>query len=142
MAIHPKQIKLIKTLQRAAGLDDDGYREMLWGLAKVKSCTELMGPKVDLVIRHLEKCAGQGGKGGAQAEKPAPQGGPRMATSRQMFVIRRIWARVSFAPMVDQGRALKGFIKRRFGVELLEWLTFEQASKVIEGLKAMEKRGG
>lgn len=31
--ITPAQIKLIKVLQRRAGLDDDGYREMLAGVA-------------------------------------------------------------------------------------------------------------
>ena len=66
------QIKKIKVLQRAAGLDDDLYREMLWGVARVKSCKELKGPKVQLVIKHLEKCLGKEGKRG-KGEKDRPQ---------------------------------------------------------------------
>lgn len=58
--INPKQIRKIKTMAgKIFGRDDEAYREMLWGVAKVKSCTELGGIKIDLVIKHLEKCLGQ-----------------------------------------------------------------------------------
>lgn len=135
VAIQPAQIKKIKVLQRRLGLDDDAYREMLWGIARVKSCKDLSGPKIDLVITHLERCAGQSRDpgGGGQAA-----GGPRMATVNQIRMIRQLWARVSRAR--DKWPALRVFLKNRFGVERLEWLRFQQVGNVIEGLKKMQGR--
>jgi hypothetical protein len=137
LEISKAQIAKIHVLKARLGLDDEAYREMLTGVAKVASCKDLKGPKIDLVIRHLERCAGQG-----QALSPGGGGqkgqGPRLATARQMFAIRSLWVRVSRA--VDLWGALRTFIKNRYGVERLEWLTFGQASKVIEGLKEMQRR--
>lgn len=134
--ITPAQIKYIKTLQRAAGLDDDAYREMLEGVAGVKSCKDLTGARIDRVIRHLAQCSG----GAPAAGASGPAAGPRMATLRQLFAIRRLWALVSVSSFAEQAAALKKFLKNRYGVEILEWLTFSQAGKVIEGLKSMQQR--
>lgn len=133
MEISRGQIKKIKVLQRAVGLDDDDYREMLWGVARVKSCKELRGPKIQLVIKHLEKCLGIEGKNG----KPRPQ----------VREIRRLWGRMSrvaqeWGPESRQAhQALNRFLLKRFQTAAPEWLTAPQASKVIEALKAMGRRG-
>jgi hypothetical protein len=145
MQITKPQIKKIKVLQRAVGLDDDGYREMLWGVARVKSCKELQGPKIDLIIRHLEKCAGK------ITPSPAVHKGigkaPLRATEAQLQNILRLWGRVSrvaqeWGPGSRQAHeALKTFLHRRFNVAALEWLTLPQAQRAIEALKAMGRRG-
>ena len=75
--ISASQIKKIKTMQRALGLDDDAYREMLWGVARVTSCKDLKGPKIQLAIKHLEKCLGgviRGqGPGAGKTQNPKPK---------------------------------------------------------------------
>ena len=154
LEISKGQIKKIKVLQRAAGLDDDLYREMLWGVARVKSCKELKGPKVQVVIKHLEQCAGkQGsgvrgqGSGKTRNLKPETCNQPPRATEAQLREIRRLWGRVSRAgqewgPESAQAhQALKTFLWGRFKAAAPEWLTLAQASKVIEALKAMGSRG-
>lgn len=144
LEISKPQIKKIKTLQRAVGLDDDGYREMLWGVARVKSCKDLKGPKIQVVIKHLERCAGQ-----IPPNPPLPKGGgkgPLRATPDQLEHIRRLWGRVSrvaqeWGPESRQAHeALNKFLWRRFQKAAPEWLTLPQAQRVIEALKAMGRR--
>jgi phage gp16-like protein len=132
MEISAPQIQKIKVMQRKLGLDDDAYREMLWGVAKVKSCKELKGPKIQLVMKHMEKCLGIEGK----TSQPRPQ----------VREIRRLWGRVSrvaqeWGPESRQAhQALKTFLWGRFKVAAPEWLTLPQAQRVIEALKAMGRR--
>lgn len=155
MEISKPQIKKIKVLQRAVGLDDDEYREMLWGVARVRSCKDLKGPKIDLVIRHLERCLGQEGKRGKGEKevrttgyKPVPPtpNSPLRATEAQLINIRRLWGRVSrvaqeWGPESRQAhQALNKFLWGRFQVAAPEWLTLAQAQRVIEALKAMGQR--
>ncbi len=135
--IKPGQIKKIKVLARQVfGGDDAAYREMLWGQAKVKSCKALKGPAIDLVIRHLERCAG----GDARTTRDARATGRTMS---QIEFIRFLWDRVSYAPPGEaREKALRQFLKRRFQVAAVEWLTPAVASKVIEALKEMRQRQG
>ena len=71
MEISNAQVKKIKVMQRKLGLDDDAYREMLWGVARVKSCKELKGPKIQLVIKHLEHCVGRASRPPQRQERTA-----------------------------------------------------------------------
>jgi hypothetical protein len=147
MAISKGQIKKIKVMQREAGLDDDLYREMLWGVARVKSCKDLKGPKVQLVIKHLERCLGQGpgvrgqGSGKTKNQKLKTKNQPLRATEAQLLAIRRLWGRVSRAaqewgPESRQAHeALNKFLWGRFKVAAPEWLTLPQAQRVIEAIK-------
>jgi|WetSurMetagenome_2_1015567.scaffolds.fasta_scaffold394292_2 hypothetical protein len=155
MKISKPQIKKIKTLQRAIGLDDDGYREMLWGVARAKSCKELQGPKIQLVMKHLERCLGKEQVSGSRCQgsgktrnlKPETRNPPLRATEAQLINIRRLWGRAShvaqeWGPESRQAHeALKIFLWKRFKVAAPEWLTLAQAQRVIEALKAMGQRG-
>jgi len=142
--IAPTQIRKIKVLQRVLGLENGDYRLLLWNLAGVKSCKDLKGPQIDLVIGHLEQSAGQippnpplakGGEVGA-----GPMHLPRKATWRQLREIRRQWELVSRLPEADREQGLRRFLANRFGVAAPEWLLLGQASRVIEGLKQMVSR--
>ena len=167
ITISAPQIKKIKTMQRALGLDDDGYREMLWGVARVKSCTELKGPKIQMVMKHMEKCLGGGkqvsgvrgqgsekqvsgvrgqGSGKTRNLEPETRNLPLRATEAQLAEIRRLWGRVSRAAAEwgtesrQAHQALNKFLWGRFKVVALEWLTLRQAQRVIEAIKAMGRR--
>lgn len=155
MKISSAQVKKIKVMQRAMGLDDDAYREMLWGVARVKSCKELKGPKIQLVMQHMERCLGgegssrfkvQSSRLKTQNPKPRTQNPPLRATEAQLINIRRLWGRVSRAgqewgPESKQAhQALMTFLWGRFKVAAPEWLTLPQAQRVIEALKAMGQR--
>lgn len=138
MGITPAQIRKIKVLQRRAGLDDDGYREMLAGVAGVQSCKDLAGALIDRVIKHLERSTGlparDRGKGHGGLRR-----GPQMATERQMQEITRRWERISRAE--DKGAALRQFLIGRFRVDAVQFLTFRKAQGVLNALAAMEGRG-
>lgn len=41
----------------------------------------------------------------------------------------------------DNKARLQGFVKKMFGVDTVEWLNYQQCSKLIEALKGMIKRG-
>lgn len=107
------------------GDDDEGYREMLWGVARVKSSSELTRLTAGLVITHLNKFLGV-----AEPPKPSPQ----------VRLIRRLWAQVSRAPVKEREKALRAFLRRMRLPESLEWLSPAQAQTVIEALKAMVAR--
>ena len=140
-AITAKQIRYIKTLAgKVFGGDDAAYREMLWCQAKVKSCKDLKGALVEVVIRHLERSLGK-----TPPTPPLEKGGearkqPR-ATTQQLDEIRRRWDRLCVAPPWEREGALRKFLQRRFHVNSPEWLTLAEAQKVLNGLKAMMKRG-
>jgi hypothetical protein len=155
MEISNAQVKKIKTMQRAMGLDDDAYREMLWGVARAKSCKDLKGPKIQLVMQHMERCLGGGkqvsgsrgqGPGKTLNLKPETRNLPLRATEAQLINIRRLWGRVSRAaqewgPESRQAHeALNKFLWGRFKVAAPEWLTLPQAQRVIEALKAISRR--
>ena len=138
-SITGSQIKKIKTLQRRLGLENGDYRLMLRNVAGVSSCKELKGAKIDLVIRHLEGRIGyrrsqvQFGKERTERNN---EGKPNWATERQVRKIREMWRQVS---REKTEAALRVWLRRRFKVGAVEWLTVGQAAGVIEGLKAMGK---
>ncbi len=144
-------------------MEDGDYRLMLKNVAGVGSCKELRGAKIDLVIKHLEVRVGcrrsqvqlgNEGKLGNEVKKQKTRhsqvqlgnektpklgnegGKPNWATVRQVVKIRKMWEQVS---REKTEAALRTWLRRRFKVGAVEWLTVEQAAGVIEGLKAMGK---
>ncbi|MCL4501158.1 MAG: regulatory protein GemA [Deltaproteobacteria bacterium] len=141
----PQQRKLHAMARQVFGGDRDAYLEMLWGVAKVKSSTELTFAKASLVIDHLQKCLGQRPQGRhyrrLHSKAPQPQAGkpgPPRITARQMWEIRELWPKVCRAE--DHKKALSSFLARMRLPENLVWLTLNQAQKVIEALKQMAAR--
>ncbi len=144
--ITPRQVRKIKTMSgRLFGNDDDAYREMLWGVARVKSCTACNRPQASLIIAHLEKCLGirpagpQDRRLHSKAPAPArPEQPPRISAS-QLWEIKERWGRVCRA--ADQEKALRSFLKDRMRMpENPEWLSLPEAQKVLNALKAMGLR--
>lgn len=142
-AILPGQVRYIQTMRRKLwGGDDAAYREMLGGMARVKSCKDLKGPQIDLVIKHLERCLGKGSMRTTGGTPVPPTGNrPSRATAAQLAEIRRRWDGLSCAQPWEREGALRKFLHRRFNVAAPEWLTLTEAQKVLNGLKAMAARG-
>ena len=141
LAISPGQIRAIKSMARRVFRSDEEYREALWAQCRVRSCKELKGAKIEFFIRYLKKCLGQGqertGNGGPKTEDRRPETG---GLNREMRYILRLWDRVSRAPEAERARALRHFLKNRFGVEEVRWLNPDTTWRVIEALKAMAAR--
>jgi len=147
------QKKLLHLAQRALGMDDETYRDMLESIAGVRSSLELSHNKFSAVMDHLERCGFyyvprmQKIDYKKYLEKWTKAAGerPHMATPAQLARIEKDWEGLSWYWMRGEKRdkdlALRGFVKRIAGVSDLRFLTFDQAGNVIEAIKAITKRG-
>jgi hypothetical protein len=135
MSINAAQIKMIKTAQRALGIDDDDYRRILQTLAGVESCTKLDNRSFERVMRHFEEC------GFRRFSGPA---GDR-------FRMRKFHAglfaspeeRHKIADLAEKaGVAVPGFVLRmtRGRIDDINKITPREAYNVIEGLKKIIER--
>jgi len=142
MGLTNKQKALIHVAQTRLGLDDSTYRDMLEAQAGVRSSRELDYRGFLAVMGHLEKCGFKNPprspftKGGRGKERPG------MATEGQIRKIKAVWLSLagSYYSRGQEWRALRGFLKKRFRVEHENFLTFEKAHAVIEGLKNISRR--
>lgn len=123
-----REIQLIKIAQKQLGMDDDGYRALLWRVAQVKSSTELDSVGRKAVLEHMEKC------GWKRTGKPQTRA---LADDPQSQKIRALWLQLHAADKVrnPSEEALAAFVKRQHGVAALQWLSAAQAQKLIEELK-------
>jgi len=94
-----------------------------------------------MVIEHLEECLGKSsvasGQLSVKSKAKARKGRP---TAEQLAEIRRRWDLLSVAAPQEREGNLRRFLRRRFHAAAPEWLTLEQAQKVLNGLKAMAER--
>lgn len=124
-----KEIKLIKTAQRALGMDDAGYRAMLQRVAGVTSCKSLTPTGVGRVLRELERL-------GFSAAKP---GRPNVPEARQPQ-IKKIGALLA-----EAGRGwnyVNTMSRKMAGVDKIDWCDSSQLSKIIAALSIDAARHG
>ena len=134
------QIKAIHVLRRAAGLDDDNYRAVLSQVGGVASSRDLTGAAAGRVIERLKGLSGQPAAG----RSSAPGGKAHVGK------VLDLWAEAVAAGVIRNGSddALRAFVARQTrcedapeGVAAPQFLTPKQATRVIEGLKAIIRRG-
>ena len=136
----PAQIKAIHVLKRSAALDDESYRAVLAQVGGAASSRDLTEPAAGRVIERLKVLAGQTGIPRA----PAPGGKAHVGK------VLSLWREAIDAGVIRNGsdEALRTFVRRQTkgpdapdGVAAPQFLTPKQATRVIEGLKAMLRRG-
>lgn len=138
--ITPAQIRAIKVAQRRQGIDDDTYRAMLqehWG---VDSCKGLTRREASDLLRRL----GRALKNPPGARKPRPrrpradpaEGATRLASGPQRELISKLAAEIAWR----EGDGYTRWLRGNMGLERVA--TSAQALRVIEGLKAIKRRGG
>lgn len=109
------------------GLDDDTYRAMLWGLARVKSAADLDHAGRAKVLAHLK----------ASGFKDKRAGRPRPAPDR-VEQVRKVEALLA-----DAGRPwdyAHAMAKRMFGVERVDFCTPDHLQRLIAALVYDQKR--
>jgi len=140
MGLTKSQKAVLHIAKGQLGLDDDSYRDALEAYGGVRSSVDLDYKGYKAVMAHFEKC-GFKRKGGSRA--PArKKTRPGMATDKQIKKIYALWWSLGGA-YYDRGRelkALRGFLKKRFGVDHEQFLEFPKAIDVIEGIKAIAER--
>lgn len=140
MSSNPKttgQVRAIFGLARSAGHSDEDRHAVIAAVTngRTESVKDLTFNEANLVIRHYK----------GRAFKPAPRrtvhhrrqqrGIKQIVSESQLELIAKLASQRNWSPV-----ALKEFCKRQAGHFPLR--TTEDANRVIEALKAMNRRGG
>ena len=138
-------IKLIHVGKRDLKLSDDEYRALLQGASGgIDSCSDMDRAKLLAVVQVMKR----------RGFKPTPKdegkgrspSGKSPAKATQLSKVWALWLALGRAGGISNTSraALEAFVKRQTGLDRLEWLntTPREANKVIEALKAMQRRHG
>ncbi len=127
--ISRKKIALIKVAVKRLGMNDEDYRALLWGTARVRSSKELDEAGFDDVMLELHRL-------GFESSGAQPAYGERigMATDKQVFKMRSLWR--SYAGNEDE-EAMRRWMQRQFGISHLKFLDCDDVRKVQSTLEKM-----
>jgi len=142
-------VRLIHVAKRDLALDDDTYRAMLVAATGKDSSKDLSVPQLERVLAHMKKS-------GFTVKHKAPTKNARssrhppgtlsrpLAQDAQSTKIRALWLSLHEAGTVrdPSEAALAAYVKRITGIDALQWLSTDQASRVIETLKKWQARTG
>ena len=125
-----RQRGAIFALGKTAGLDNDALHDVVRRVAGVSSLTLLSERAAMRVIDELKRTVGQG----------ETLGWLTGAQRGKLFALCRELGWLNGAGAIDVKR-LEGFIRARFGIDRITWLTREKGGAVIEALKKMSAGG-
>jgi len=140
-------IRLIHVAKRDLALDDDTYRALLVAATGKDSSAGLSVPQLERVLAHMKR-SGFTVRHKAPADRPRNSRHPLGSLSRvidqdaQSKKIRALWLSLHDVGVVRDcsEAALAAYVKRITGIDALQWLDGEQASRVIETLKKWRAR--
>ena len=134
------QIKKIHALKSVLGLDEDLYREMLSGFS-VQSSKKLTVIQAGSLIETLE--AEAVARNVWQKKQPKYSNLERdddMATPSQMRLIEGLWREICYIDTDKFAKtSLRKFLKSKFKIDDIMFLTKTKATKVINGIKNIKK---
>jgi len=133
-----REIAQIHVAKKQLAIDDGDYRRILMRLTGKESSARMTMTERHAVIRELKRLGFVARPGvGAKVEKL--HDGEDLVARK----IRACWLDLRDAGILRDSseRALRAFVKRMTGKEVLKWLTPEEANRVIEALKGMLARG-
>ncbi|WP_424362703.1 regulatory protein GemA [Methylocystis parvus] len=125
-----KQMRLVQAIKKHLG-DEETYRHLLRRTAGVDSAKDLTEYGLDALVAEAKR---QGFPLTPQRSFGLRRG---MATSRQVALIRKLWAQ--WASDGDE-KALNAWLERSFQISALRFLPAEAAGKAITGLRKMVAR--
>ena len=133
------QIRIIHTLKNFIGLDDDLYREMLMTFG-VQSSKNLTDTEAGIFIEVLEAKAEKFEDWVKRPKKYADlYRDENMATQAQLRYIEGLWKEVAYFDDEDfNKKSLRKFLKSKFKIDDIMFLTKAKATKVIQGIKGMK----
>ena len=133
------QIRKIHTLKNFIGLDDDLYREMLMTFG-VQSSKNLTDTEAEIFIEVLEAKAEKFEDWVKRPKKYADlYRDENMATQAQLRYIEGLWKEVAYFDDEDfNKKSLRKFLKSKFKIDDIMFLTKAKATKVIQGIKGMK----
>lgn len=121
-----KQIQKIYAMAREIGLSDDGLHDVVYGLTGCESIRRLSRQQAMRVIDRLNALTG--------VRKDVPN---RASEAQQLYILRLAkemgWA--------GDAARLRGFLEKKAGVSDVKFLKIDDARRIIEALKAIQKGG-
>lgn len=138
-------IRLIHVAKRDLSMDDDTYRAILLRIGKKASSADLTIPELEKVLEHLKRSGFKVRSKSKAAPKPKPeQAKPSrpLAQDLESKKIRALWLFLHELGAVKNPseEALAAYVKRIAGVDALQWISGEQAERLIETMKKWAMR--
>lgn len=126
----------IHIARKALSLDEEVYREILARKFGRSSARDLSVEQLEALVEEFRAQGWEPKRSTKKAEEMS------LGTTPQERLIRALWFDLKKAgkPRTPSEAGLRRFVKNVAGVDALRWLTTEQASNVIEGLKAWKAR--
>lgn len=128
-----KSFAIINIARSQLGIEDDDYRSLLKNTVGKDSLRAMTPGERDKVIDALKARGFKTGRGSKT----------RASSKPYVRLIWALWRSCAEKSVVDDGSksALRSFVNNRTGKTDPEFLTYGEATPVIEALKAMEARG-
>ncbi|WP_286807718.1 MULTISPECIES: gp16 family protein [unclassified Marinimicrobium] len=136
-------IKLIHVARRELGMADESYRMMLANIPALGGKTSSADLSINGLEIVLEQLKAKGFKIKPKRPAPSRSGHSRpLADDSQSRMIRHLWLKLHDLGAVrdPSERAMGTFICRMVKIEALQWLSTDEASRVIEHLKKWHNR--
>lgn len=134
---HPSAPTLAKIhiAKKELGLDDATYRALLLRVTGKDSSGRMSGAERAVVLSELKRLGWKPKSTGGKHRPPSSKPYIRLMYAIATNIDARGYWELPFK------EALRAFVKKETGIDDPEWLTFEQATPVIEALKKIERRG-
>ena len=136
-------IRLIHVAKRDLSMDDDTYRAILQRIGKKASSADLTIPELEKVLEHLKRSGFKVRSKSKSAPKPEQAKPSRpLAQDLESKKIRALWLFLHELGAVKNPseEALAAYVKRIAGVDALQWISGEQAERLIETMKKWAMR--
>ena len=132
-------IRLIHVAKRDLSMDDDTYRAILQRIGKKASSADLTIPELEKVLEHLKR---SGFKVRSKAKPAQAKPSRPLAQDGESKKIRALWLFLHELGAVKNPseEALATYVKRIAGVDALQWVSGEQAERLIETMKKWAMR--
>lgn len=140
-----KWIQILHVAKKELSLDDAAYRAVLYGAAGVDSARDIKTwQQYNAVLKAFAKLgfkvkAGKAAQSGLK--KTAPQTGRNgdWISARQEYYIRGLW---DLASRAKDEASLQAMLQRIAGVKYIQWISKDNATKVILALRDIAKKAG
>lgn len=132
-----KLIQLIHVAKSKLQLDDDTYRAVLEGCTGKTSTKQMTAAQLQAVLNRFKEL-------GFNIQHSHKTKATHIADDAQSRMIRHLWLTLYNAGEIRNPSefALHKFVERHTGVSAVQWLSTDNASKIIEHLKQWCQRKG
>lgn len=134
------QIKKIHTLKNLLSIDNDLYIDMLMSFG-VQSSKNLTFTEANILLEILEEKAVAQNLWVKQPKKyESLKRNDNMASSAQLRMIESLWREIAYINNDKFSKSsLRKFLKNKFKIDDIMFLTKTKATKVIQGIMAIKK---